>query len=99
MPVTLAENLVISETLNLLGELERLQIPVTEVVVNRLYPENACPRVRRRHGGGSRQLLNELFSRSSLGGYPWWGVRPVPGGNARSRLLDKFWEGAAELSG
>ncbi len=49
----LAEDLVISETLKLLGELQRLQIPVQEVVVNRLFPENSCSlcaAARRRQG-------------------------------------------------
>ena len=77
VPVMLAEDLVISETVKLLGELQRLHIPVTEVVVNRLYPENSCPLCaegRRRQ----RQLLGELFSRGSLAGYTLWGVPLCP---------------------
>jgi hypothetical protein len=43
--------------------LQRLHIPVTEVVVNRLLPENSCPVCadgRRRQ----QQLLADLFRRS-----------------------------------
>ncbi len=94
VPVMLAENLVISETLNLLGELKRLLIPVWEVVVNRLYPENSCPLCAE---GRCRQLqlLNELFSRGSLGGYTWWGV-PLSAEEMRGPVLETLWD---EVSG
>ena len=93
VPVMLAEDLVISETLQLLGQLQRMHIPVTEVVVNRLYPENSCPlcaEARRRQ----RQLLNELFSRGSLGGYTWWGV-PLCPEEMRGPVLETLWDGVS----
>ena len=95
VPVMLAEDLVISETLKLLGELERLQIPVREVVVNRLFPENSCSLCaegRRRQ----RQLLNELFSHASLGGYTWWGV-PLCPEEMRGPVLETLWDGVTAL--
>ncbi|MCX5889835.1 MAG: ArsA family ATPase [Deltaproteobacteria bacterium] len=93
VPVMLAENLVISETLNLLGELKRLLIPVWEVVVNRLYPENSCPLCAegRCH---QLQLLNELFSRGSLGEYTWWGV-PLSAEEMRGPVLETLWDGVS----
>ena len=91
----LAEDLVISETLKLLGELKRLQIPVREVVVNRLFPENSCSLCaegRRRQG----QLLRELLSNASLGGYAWWGV-PLSPKEMRGSILETFWDGVTAL--
>ncbi len=93
VPVMLAEDLVISESLKLLGELKRLQIPVREIVVNRLFPENSCPLCaegRRRQ----QQLLNELFSRGSLGGYTWWGL-PLCPEEMRGPVLETLWEGVS----
>jgi arsenite/tail-anchored protein-transporting ATPase len=95
VPVMLAEDLVISETLKLLGELQRLQIPVREVVVNRLFPENSCSQCAagRRHQG---QLLKNLLSTATSGGYAWWGVSVSPK-EMRGSLLETFWDGATEV--
>ncbi|MGP8105455.1 MAG: ArsA family ATPase [Desulfobaccales bacterium] len=93
VPVMLAEDLAISETLQLLGQLRRMHIPVTEVVVNRLYPENSCSLCaegRRRQ----LQLLNELFGRGSLGGYTWWGV-PLCPEEMRGAVLETLWDGVS----
>jgi arsenite-transporting ATPase len=95
VPVMLAEKLVISETQKLLNELQRLQLPVTEVVVNRLYPENSCPRCavgRRRQ----RQLLRELCRRRASAGYVWWGV-PLNPEEMRGLHLVTFWDGLTAL--
>ncbi|MCX5892418.1 MAG: ArsA family ATPase [Deltaproteobacteria bacterium] len=95
VPVMLAEEMVISETVKLLGELHRLHIPVTEVLVNRLYPENPCPvcaEGRRRQ----RQLLGELFSRGSFSGYSPWGA-PLAPEEVRGPLLETFWDGVTAL--
>jgi arsenite-transporting ATPase len=96
VPVMLAEDLVISETVKLLGELKRMHIPVTEVLVNRLYPENSCPlcaEVRRRQ----RQLLGELFSRGSLAGYALWGV-PLCPEEMRGPVLETLWDGVTAVA-
>jgi arsenite-transporting ATPase len=91
VPVMLAEDLVISETVQLLGQLQRMHIPVTEVVVNRLYPENSCPlcaEARRRQ----RQLMSELLSRGSSAAYTWWGV-PLCPEEMRGPVLETLWDG------
>ncbi len=96
VPVMLAEEVVIFETLKLLGELKRLQIPVKEVLVNCLYPENSCPVC----SGGRRrqqQLLKQLISRSSLRGYVFRGL-PLRPEEIKGPGLETFWEGAAALS-
>jgi len=96
VPVMLAEDLVISETVKLLGELRRMHIPVTEIVVNRLYPENSCPLCgegRRRQ----RQLLGELFSSGSLAGYALWGV-PLCPEEMRGPVLETLWDGVTAVA-
>ncbi len=95
VPVMLAEEVVISETVKLLSELKRLHIPVTEVVVNRLYPKNSCPLCgegRRRQ----RQLLGELVSSGSLTGYALWGV-PLCPEEVRGPGLEIFWDGVTAV--
>jgi arsenite-transporting ATPase len=94
VPVMLAEDLVISETEKLLDVLPRLQIPVTEVVVNRLYPENSCPLCaegRRRQ----QQLLRKLCRRRAAG-YVWWGV-PLSPEEMRGPHLVTFWDGVTAV--
>lgn len=89
VPVMLAEDLVISETMKLLKELERMHIPVREVVVNRLYLENSCPlcgEARRRQ----RQLLGELLSTGKLAGYILRGL-PLYPEEVRGPALEALW--------
>ena len=92
VPVMLAEEVVISETLKLLGELARLHIPVTEIIVNRLFPENSCPlcteaRHRQQH------LLANWLTRDAFAGYIFWGL-PMYEEEIRGPLLETFWDGA-----
>jgi arsenite-transporting ATPase len=95
VPVLLAEELVISETLTLLNKLADLKIPVTQVVINRLYPESACPVCAE---GRARQMsiLNQLATR--LTGYTIWGVPLYPQEIRGPDLLQSYWEGASELT-
>jgi arsenite/tail-anchored protein-transporting ATPase len=96
VPVMLAEKVVISETLKLLGKMEHLHIPVTEVVVNRLFPENACPlcsdgRRRQQH------LLEEWSNRGELARYNLWGL-PLYAEEIRGAILETFWDGVYAIS-
>jgi arsenite-transporting ATPase len=96
VPVMLAEELVISETLELLTELKLMHIPVTEVVVNRLFPENSCPicaEGRRRQ----RQILEEWLNRGAFSGYALWEL-PVFAEEIRGPLLETFWDRAHAVS-
>jgi len=43
VPVMLAEALSIYETVSLVNELERLKVPITDIVVNKLYSQSTCP--------------------------------------------------------
>ncbi|MFI5355271.1 MAG: TRC40/GET3/ArsA family transport-energizing ATPase, partial [Desulfobaccales bacterium] len=93
VPVMLAEAVVISETRKLLDELKRRKIPVREVVINRLYPENSCPLC----GEGRRrqwQLLREFNGK--LADYAFWGA-PLGPEEIRESLLETFWQGVTRL--
>ena len=93
VPVMLAEAVVISETRKLLDELKRRKIPVREVVINRLSPENSCPLC----GEGRRrqwQLLGEFNGK--LADYAFWGALLGPE-EIRGPLLETFWQGVTRL--
>lgn len=95
VPVILAEEVVISETLKLLKELGHMKIPVTEIVVNRLYPDNPCSLCaegRRRQW----QTLGNLWTTGRVAGYRLWGV-PLCPEEVRGQGLETFWEGVSEL--
>jgi arsenite/tail-anchored protein-transporting ATPase len=90
VPVMLAEPLSVSETVALVRELEHLEVPVSEIVVNKLYPSNSCQVCSE---GRRRQLqeLEKLSAQNLLSGYTFWGMpfhfREVRG----SVSLGKFW--------
>jgi arsenite-transporting ATPase len=91
VPVMLAAEVVIDETVKLLGELKRLHIPVAEVLVNCLYPQNSCPVCtagRRRQ----QQLLGKLLDSGSFRGFALRGV-PLCPQEIRGPNLETFWEG------
>jgi len=94
VPVMLAEVLSIHETVALLQELQRSKISVTDIVVNRLYPENPCAVCSDRR---SRQIreLGDLFEKIS--GYSLWGIPMYPEEIRGSGPLQKFWDGAVPL--
>lgn len=94
IPVMLAETLSIRETVALTDELENLKVPVTDIVINRLYPEVTCPVCEDRRLHQMRELghLPAKLSKYSLWGVPMYS-QEVRGG----RLLDEFWEGLFPL--
>jgi len=94
IPVMLAEVLSMHETLALLDELKRSKIPVTDIVVNRLYPENPCTVCSDRR---SRQIreLGHFFEKIS--GYSLWGIPMYPEEIRGSGPLQKFWDGVSPL--
>ena len=89
VPVMLAEAMSLSETADLLGELERQEIPVGGIVVNRLYPDNTC-RVcageRARQERELRQAFREFLR------YPLWGAPLYPEEVRGLQALEAFWE-------
>jgi len=97
VPVTLAETLSLHETTALVGELERLRVPVGEVVVNRLYPASAaeqCPACAEGRDGQMRRLRDLS---GPLARYPLWGV-PLHAQEVRGEgPLRAFWGGVERM--
>jgi arsenite-transporting ATPase len=94
VPVMLAEELCIRETLVLLKELQRSKIPVTDIVVNRLYPENPCAVCSDRH---SHQIGALRYLSKKLSGYSLWGIPMYPQEIRGSGPLHMFWEDVSSL--
>jgi arsenite-transporting ATPase len=94
IPVMLAEALSIHETAALVNELKRLQVPITDIVVNKLYPEGGCPvcEDQRLH-----QMMELGNLPEKLAEYPLWGLPLYPQEVRGVRLLDEFWQGAFTL--
>jgi arsenite/tail-anchored protein-transporting ATPase len=94
VPVMLAEVLSIHETLALVNELERLSVPITDIVVNKLYPQSTCPFCE---DGRLRQMRELESLPPKLAGHSLWGLPLYPQEVRGVRLLDKFWEGVYPL--
>jgi arsenite-transporting ATPase len=95
VPVMLAEALSVIETLRLLEGLKQSKIPVTDIVVNRLYPESVCKVCSDRH---IRQMgeLGQLDGKISA--YSLWGVPQYPEEIRGPAPLEVFWEGLVPLN-
>jgi arsenite/tail-anchored protein-transporting ATPase len=96
VPVMLAEALSIEETLDLIRELQRLRIGVTDVVINRLYPESPCPACRHIR---ARQLkeLARIFHEPGFSHLRLWGVPIYPEEIRGMESLLSFWNGLKEV--
>ncbi|NJM53002.1 MAG: AAA family ATPase [Blastocatellia bacterium] len=68
VPVMLAEKIVISETEDLLSELNKQGISVQEILVNRLITETNCANCQNKHNRQIQQLqsLPEIFANHQL---------------------------------
>jgi arsenite-transporting ATPase len=97
VPVMLAEEMSLGETRSLLAALKRAQMPVNDIVVNRLLPENKCPRCADGRCQQSR-ILSEVFNSHDLSPYAWWGVPLYPKEVCGVEGLRAFWEGLTPLT-
>ncbi len=97
MPVMLAEEMSLHETRSLLAELKRAQVPVKDIVVNRLFPRNECPVCADGLVQQSR-ILGEIFSSGDLSPYTWWGVPLYPKEVCGAEGLEAFWDGSTRLT-
>ncbi|RJQ64283.1 MAG: hypothetical protein C4530_02155, partial [Desulfobacteraceae bacterium] len=94
VPVMLAEALSVAETLRLLEGLKQSKIAVTDIVVNRLYPENVCMACSDRH---IRQMGELCQFEGEISAYSLWGVQQYPEEIRGPAPLDVFWEGLFPL--
>lgn len=97
VPVMVAEAMSRSETERLVARLNRLHIPVTDVLVNRLAPaESNCPACQDARFRQSRELAK---CSPRLTNHAMWGI-PLHGGEVRGReCLEAFWDGVGPVHG
>lgn len=89
VPVVLAEAMSTNESIRLVTKLKEMNIPVRDIIVNRLAPsQSECPVCRETYRRQHRELqrITECFHEYSL-----WGI-PHQGGEVRGgQRLSKFW--------
>lgn len=91
VPVMLAEEMSLRETVSILIETDRLQLPVRDIVINQLYPDGQCQICRHQHYLQACELEN-LFRNTLLPRYALWGV-PLQNREIRGAIaLESFWE-------
>jgi arsenite/tail-anchored protein-transporting ATPase len=96
IPVMLADAMSVRETFTLVDELYRLNMTISDIVVNRIYPDNNCPACA---GGRSGQMkeMADLLNTKNGSRFAFWGVPFYPA-EIRGRWLDSLWDGVAPLS-
>lgn len=97
IPVMLAEELSIRETASLLQFLQELRMPVAEILVNRLYPDNNCPACREAAYAQKTSLIS-LRKIPNFRDHPLWGIPFYPGEVRGIESLSGFWDGTRGLT-
>jgi arsenite-transporting ATPase len=91
VPVMLAEAMSIRETVSMVKEAGRLKLPMTEIVINRLYPDNSCAVCRDERLRQIREL-RDLFGQTHLSRFALWTI-PLYAEEVRGRkALESFWD-------
>jgi len=98
VPVMLAEEMSLEQTGSLLAKLKEGQVPVTDIVVNRLVPQDGCPLCAEQRLHQDR-ILSRILGSEELRGYTWWGVPLYPAEVRGPESLRRFWEGVTPLAG
>lgn len=98
VPVMLAEELSICETISLIDQLQVLQVPVMDIVVNRLYPPSTCPVCR---AGRIRQRshLRQVLNHSIIAKRQLWVIPLYPLEVCGFENLLTFWGGVSKFEG
>jgi arsenite/tail-anchored protein-transporting ATPase len=91
IPVMLAEELSLQETAALLQFLHDLRMPVAEILINRLFPDNDCP-VCGEAAGAQTTALKSLWKITNFRDHPLWGIPLYPGEVSGIDLLTLFWD-------
>lgn len=96
VPVMLAEQLSVSETRNLLAELMRIRMPVSDVIVNRIFPENKCQLCQ---DSRSRQMyeLGSILTKKEWEQYQKWLIPYHEEEVQGSKSLGSLWDGVERL--
>ena len=96
VPVMLAEEMSLRETVAIVKEADRLKLPIDDIIINKLYPDSHCPACREEH---YQQVcaLRDLFLKTSLTRFALWGV-PLHAEEVRGQVaLGAFWEDARQI--
>ena len=97
VPVMLAEAMSIRETVSIVKEVDRLKLPMNDIVINRLYPDNPCAVCGDERLRQIRELRN-LFSQTQLSRFALWTV-PLYAEEVRGRkALKSFWDGVGQIT-
>jgi arsenite-transporting ATPase len=97
VPVMLAEAMSIRETVSIVKEVDRLKLPMTDIVINGLYPDNPCAVCRDERLRQIRELRS-LFRQTHLAKYAFWAV-PLYAEEVRGReALESFWDQVEPIS-
>ncbi|MGD0921523.1 MAG: ArsA family ATPase [Terriglobia bacterium] len=97
VPVMLAEAMSIRETVSIVKEVDRLKLPMNDIVINRLYPDNPCAVCGDERLRQIRELRS-LFRQTHLAKFAFWTV-PLYAEEVRGRkALESFWDGMAPLT-
>ncbi len=97
VPVMLAEAMSIRETVSIVKEVDRLKLPMNDIVINRLYPDNPCAVCRDERLRQIRELRN-LFSQTHLSRFALWTV-PLYAEEVRGRkALESFWDRVGQIT-
>jgi arsenite-transporting ATPase len=94
VPVTLAEPLSVAETVGLMDDLEQLKIPVTDLLVNRLYPNTDCLVCA---DGRASQAPEVKRIHDQMSGCVIWGLPLFPDEVRGRERLEGLWEHVTEL--
>ena len=93
VPVMLAEVMSLRETVALVREAERLKLPMSDIIINKLHPESHCPVCREALYLQACEL-RELFLNTSLARFALWRI-PLHAKEVRGQIaLQSFWEEA-----
>jgi arsenite-transporting ATPase len=96
VPVMLAEAMSIRETLSIVEEVDRLRLPMTDIVINRLYPYNPCPVCRNERFRQIQELRN-IFSQTHLSKLALWMVPLYPEEVRGRKALESFWDEVRQI--
>lgn len=97
VPVMNATKLNIAETIFLLDELQRVKIPVDDVIINALYPDNGCPLCTEERGR-QNLVLDRVRDHSIFSGRTLWGIPIYATEVCGLEALTAFWESVVRIT-
>jgi arsenite-transporting ATPase len=97
VPVMLAEAMSIRETVSIVKEGDRLKLPMSDIVINRLYPVNPCPACQDERWHQTHELRN-LFGQTLLRRFALWTVPLYAEEVCGRKALESFWDGVGQIT-